>query len=445
MHKPVIALLLTSLLQPSVCLSQSTHKYSFSELIERVASLNAEIGEARWRLRKAQAWKRQAFGSRILPRLRLSSESGLVPEAKGDLFNPPSDTTGVRTLGPFTRAKLEFAQPIYAFGKYSNLMRAVEAGVNVEEAALDEKSLEVVFETKELYYGLLLAKDLKDLVEGVLQQLQERRVETQDNPELSLGDEYKLKLAMIELKHQILEAKSNADLAREALAWKVGISPPDTLLLAAKWLEPEVHDVPSFTDLVSHALATRPDWRRLQAGKKAKKSLRDAARSSYYPEISLGGGIRYAIAPNRTDQHNPFVKDNFNYFNGGVFLQIRQSFEWSMLRGESEQAQADYRELVAKERGASQGIRVDVKRAHSQFILAEQGLESMRERRKLTREWLRLAKEEQEFDPGQIKELIDAYQAWVLQERDYLESIYEFNVKLASIERTIGGTSLIRP
>ena len=279
MHKPVIALLLTSLLQPSVCLSQSTHKYSFSELIERAASLNAEIGEARWRLRKAQAWKRQAFGSRILPRLRLSSESGLVPEAKGDLFNPPSDTTGVRTLGPFTRAKLEFAQPIYAFGKYSNLMRAVEAGVTVEEAALDEKSLEVVFETKELYYGLLLAKDLKDLVEGVLQQLQERRVETQDNPELSLGDEYKLKLAMIELKHQILEAKSNADLAREALAWKVGISPPDTLLLAAKWLEPEVHDVPSFTDLVSHALATRPDWRRLQAGKKAKKSLRDAARS----------------------------------------------------------------------------------------------------------------------------------------------------------------------
>ena len=56
-----------------------------------------------------------------------------------------------------------------------------------------------------------------------------------------------------------------------------------------------------------------------------------------------------------------------------------------------------------------------------------------------------MAKEEQEFDPGQIKELIDAYQAWVLQERDYLESIYEFNVKLASIERTIGGTSLIRP
>ena len=95
---------------------------------------------------------------------------------------------------------------------------------------------------------------------------------------------------------------------------------------------------------------------------KAKRSLRNAAQSAYYPEIFVGGGVRYAVAPHRTDQHSPFVVDNFNYFNGGVFLGLRQSFEWAMLRGELDQARAEYRELVEKERGASQGVRVDVKR-----------------------------------------------------------------------------------
>ena len=445
MSKIAIALLSisTGVLTPGPSQSQSSNpRYRLSELIDKATSLNAEIGEARWRLRKAQARHRQALGSRILPRLRLSSESGLIPEAEGDIFNPPADTTGVRPLGLFTRAELEFAQPLYAFGKFGSLMRAVQASVAVEEAALDERTLAVVFETKELYYGLLLARDLQDLATRLVDQLEERRMEFQDNPDLSLANEYKLRLALVALRQQVLEAKSNAELARHALAWKVGLADSDSLFLAAEWLEPEVPALPALEDLVSHALATRPDWRRLQAGKKARSSLRNAAQRSYYPEIFLGGGIRYAIAPHRTDQHSPFVVDNFNYFNGGVFLGIRQSFEWSMLRGELDQARADYRELVEKERGASQGIRVDVGRAYSRFTVAERGLETARERRKLTREWLKLAKEEQEFDPSQIKELVTAYEAWAQQEQEYLEAIYRFNISLAQLERTVGGTDL---
>ena len=377
-----------------------------------------------------------------MPRLRLSGESGLIPEAEGDIFNPPSDTTGVRPLGAFMRAELEFAQPIYAFGKFGNLMEAVRAGVAVDEAAFDETSIAVAFETKELYYGLLLALDLRDLVVSLIEQLGERRLEFEDNPDVTLANEYKLRLALVELKHQAVEAGANADLARAALAWKVGIAEADSLHLAAEWLEPEVPVVPPLNDLVSHALATRPDWRKLQAGMKAKRYLRNAAQSAYYPEIFVGGGIRYAVAPHRTDQHSPFVVDNFNYFNGGLFLGLRQSFEWAMLRGELDQARAEYRELVEKERGASQGVRVDVKRAYSQYTIAENGLEVARERRKLTREWLRLAKEEQEFDPGQVKELVTAYEAWAQQERDYLEAIYAFNINLARLEKTVGGTRL---
>ena len=136
--------------------------------------------------------------------------------------------------------------------------------------------------------------------------------------------------------------------------------------------------------------------------------------------------------------------DNFNYFNGGVFLGLRQSFEWAMLRGKLDQARAEFRELLEMERGASQSVRVDVKRAHARFTIAETGLEAARERRKLTREWLRLAKEEQEFDPGQVKELVTAYEAWAQQERDYLEAIYTFNIGLAKLEKTVGGTSLVK-
>ena len=295
MHKLAIALYCAGAGALCAGPSQSqslSHRYSLAELVERATSLNAEIGEAKWRLRKAQARQRQALASRILPRLRLSGETGLVPEAEGDIFNPPSDTTGVRPLGAFVRAELEFAQPIYAFGRYDNLLRAVQAGVAAEEAAFDETSHAVAFETKEFYYSLLLALDLRELVNGLIDQLEARQLEFEDNPDVTLANEYKLRLALVELKHQAAEAGANADLARAALAWKVGVQKSDSLQLAAEWLEPEVPAVPPLNDLVSHALATRPDWRRLQAGINAKRSLRDAAQSAYFPEIFVGGGIR---------------------------------------------------------------------------------------------------------------------------------------------------------
>ena len=82
---------------------------------------------------------------------------------------------GIRPLGPFNRTELEFVQPLYAFGKFTNLMRAVEAGISVEEAALKEKRLEVALTTKSFYYGVLLSKDLRQLAAELYSELTERQ------------------------------------------------------------------------------------------------------------------------------------------------------------------------------------------------------------------------------------------------------------------------------
>ena len=94
--------------------------YTLRELIDKALSHNGEIEEKQWRVEAAMARLRQARAARILPRLRLQNENGLTPEAKGDIFNPPQDTTGLRPLGPFNRTKLEFIQPLYTFGMFAS-------------------------------------------------------------------------------------------------------------------------------------------------------------------------------------------------------------------------------------------------------------------------------------------------------------------------------------
>lgn len=443
----IIALALWSLLSlaligPSaLSADEEMHRYSLRELIDSAMANNTEIEEGTWKVRGESARLRQANALRFLPRLRLESESGLVPEAKGDVLNPPSDSTGYRPLGPFSRTQLEFVQPLYTFGQLSNLRRAAAGGLKAEKASLEQTRLEITFAVKELFYGVLLAQDLQTLVERLSDTIDQELGDLPDDA-LSLSDSYKLKLALLELEAQRGEAARQLELARAALAWHTGLPADPPLMLETQWLAPVEAAVPPLDQLGNRALTRRPDWRQLQAGLAARKAQVDAARSAYYPQIFLAGGLRYAAAPGRTDQHNPFVKDEFNYFNGGVFLGIQQSFEFGLLGAQVDKARATFRQLKAKERSAEQGILLDIQQAYYGYQQAEQDLDKARQGRQLGRQWMKLAQEEYEFDPDTLKDLITAFEAWARLEQSYYEAIYDFNVRFAELEKKAGGIPL---
>ena len=416
--------------------------WSLQALVGRALKENPEIAEGRWRVRGAEARLDQARASGLLPRLRLESASGLVPDAEGDVFNPPEDTTGLRSLGVFNRTELQFVQPLYTFGYLRSLREAAEAGVEVEESSLAGVQLDVALQVKEFYYGLLAARDLAALAERLGEELRRHREEVSpDDPSIPLSAPYKLELALLELERGRREAVDRAALARRALAWTAGIPEDAPLELEQEWIEPTPSEVPPRDSLFVLAFRKRPDWRRLRAGIAARQAVQEATSRAYLPQLFLTGGVRYAVAPNRTDQHNPFVKDEFNYFNGGIFLGLRQSFEWGLLGAEAARAQADLYQLRAKETGAVQGIRLEIEQAFGDWERARDGLESAREGRRTARRWLRSARDEYELDPGQVKELVSAFEAFAGTEQGYYGAVYDFNMAVARLERTVGMTS----
>ena len=422
----------------------STHQYILRELLEHGLEHNVEIEEAQLRVKGAVARLRQARSGSFLPHLRLESQNGLVPDARGDIFTPIGDTTGLRPLGPFTRTQLEFVQPLYTFGYLSSLRRAAAGGLAAEQAGLVAHRVDVAFQIKELYYGVLLARDLQSLVWNLIEKLEEKAGELEENTAVSLSGTYKLKLAVLELQSKEGEIADQLELAQAALRWKTGLPENAPINLEAKALEPVQVAVPPLDTLVDQALRSRPDWHQLQAGIAAKKALLDAAQSEYLPQIFLAGGVRYALAPNRTDLRNPFAKDDFNYFNGGIFLGLRQSFEWGLLGANVDKARAEHLGLKAKENAAIQGISLDIKRAYLVFQRAEENLNRARQKRRLTRQWLKLAQEEYEFDPGEVKELITAFEAWSRSEQTFYEAIHGYNLSAARVAQTMGLITLAK-
>lgn len=421
--------------------AEETTVYGLPDLIARALQHNPSVQQERWKTEQARADFTQARAARFLPHLRLESAGGLVPDAEGDVFNPPSDTTGVRGLGPYGRAELEFVQPLYTFGLLSDMSDAAAASVKVAEAGRADVELKASLEIKELYYGLLLARELETLASKLSSELKQRQEEVDlDDPSLPLSTGYKLKLASLELDSRLREVRKKSQLARATLAWRCAIPDEENWQPQAEHLVQDSTRVPSLDSLIAVAAVQRPEWRQLNAGINARRSLESAATAAFYPQFFLAGGWHYGIAPNRTDQHNPFVVDDFNFSGLGMFIGMRQSFEWGLLNAKRDKARAQLLELQSQEQATAEGIRLDVSRAHADFAEAKAGLESSHEGRRLGRQWVNLAREEYEFteEAEDLKALVSAFEGFAETEQAYHQAVYNHNVTLARLERAVG-------
>jgi outer membrane protein TolC len=408
--------------------------YSLAELVAHALRHNAEVGEERWKAVEAATELQKANASRILPKFRFEALAGLVPEAKGDIFTFESDTSGLRPLGPFLRSEIKFTQPLYVFGA-SQLHRAAREGKAAAEAALAQKETDVALDIKELYYSVQLVHELQALVETLEDKIAGRLQDLEDG-DLSLANQYKLKFALLEIERQGTRVRTQADLAHRALAWTAGIEADSPFVLDSPNLARVEATIPPLAELSGTTPSRRADWRRLQAGIAAKEGLRNGARGAFLPQLFVTGGMRYAVAPNRTDQHNPFIKDEYNLFNFGAAVGIRQSLEFGLLRAALAKREAEYRQLKAKESTGLQGIRLDLRRAYLEYQDADEELERMQQSRRLSRQWLREAQEAYDFDPEEeAKGLIEAVQAWANNEQAYFDAIFAHNITLARLEK----------
>lgn len=126
-----------------------------------IAASTADFAEARYRFARA---------NRFLTEFRATTAHAPAPGLKNPndtptdrLYLDPDVRNEWGALRPFNQIELEAVQPIYTWGELGGSIKAARYGVEVEEAAVRQKMLEVALRTGELYYGVLLADALSRL------------------------------------------------------------------------------------------------------------------------------------------------------------------------------------------------------------------------------------------------------------------------------------------
>lgn len=402
------------------------------------------IGEARalYEYAAAQAYPRIS-GSALF--------GGPTPERRTTRVNDISSLTPGSLEGDFSfgdlgftfRLNAEAALPLYTFDKISNAKDAARAVVRAatEKAAITEA--EVVMNVHNAFWAFQLTrkfvsslKDGEKTLEKVLGKIEE--LLDADSPQVTENDRLRLLHAVATVRVKLSEAENANQLARRALELLLGRPQSGTLEVTFADLEELPGVVSAVEEWAATAAEARPELRALGAVIEAHERFQDYRRSAFYPDLFLGGILRYAYTSNATDQTNPFIFDDANLIDFGVGLGLRFELDVFTKLAQLEQAEAATMTRAAERAAVAQAVDLEVRKIHADLVSGYQRITLLERANRSARGWLTASTLAYDIGTGDAGELIDSFLAWAASEGELQKTRYDMQLAHADLARAAG-------
>lgn len=401
-----------------------------------------ELGEAQADIDQT-AGKLEEAKSYRYPQIEVVALFGPAPPARKEELGATDSRFKMSELTWFSSADATLIQPLYTFGKISENMKAATHGIEVERSRKEQRAHEVAQKVKEYYYGLMLARELKEVVLEVQESLDKARVKAQkmleqESSGVEESDLYKLDAFSGEVARYLEEARKGESLALSALKTRLNLPISSALEISSERLEMDQAVTREFDLYVEKARARRPEFRQIAEGLKARAALVEAARANYYPDIFLGGLLSWAYAEDRDRIRNPYINDKFNHLNGGVALGARWKLDFGITGARVAGEQAQYNRLLSTKDFAEANIPLQIRKYYLDLKEAENSVVAMKSGYGNAKKWAVTALANFDFGVGPAKEIFDALQAYARMRASYFQSIYNYKIAEANLEYAIG-------
>jgi len=423
---------------------QHRRVYDLGLCLKSAAANYPKINEARARLRQKRSQLTQA---QTAPYSQFSATGafGPAPTTRGtNVYSPDSDASLSSDMGLFWQVGVEGTIPLWTFGKITSLIDAAEAQVAVGKHDINKEQNAALLQVRTAYYGVQLARDSLALVDEAKQRIDkylprlERSVETGDGDDIEL---LRMKMYRADLDARFAEAQREERKALAGLKFLTGVEgafdiPDAPLLRSGQRRLP-------LSRYLEVARLFRPEINMARAGIVARKAQWELERARSYPDLGLGVRVKWARAPQVTDQRNPFLGDDANTLQYGAALGLKWNLDFLPQSAKAEEARAKLEETEATERFALGGVATEVEQAFLDAQAAEQRLEAAAAALHYSKQWL--VKVQQAIDIGTMdnQDIVDPSKEYALRRFSQLSAIFDYNTALARLAQASGWRAIL--
>ena len=432
-----------------------TLQLDLTQAMVRALDHDPRVSEMQAMVRAAQATVKEAEGYGDV-QASLNTFIGFSPALKGGLFtsdecggNQPcvnrTDRYNILNDGLSLWNYLDFMiiKPLYTFGKLEAYQEAANAGVDVQQETVQLQKNDTVFEVKKAYYGHLAARDTVLFLKDMKTRLQQAEDQTQkwlDEGEglVKRSDLYALQAAVGIADSYIAKAQALESISMAGLKLLANIDQETMVTLVEKRIAPVSMPVGVLSDLQQKALAARPEMKQLNSGLKARRALVEANKAMNRPDLFAGvsGMASYSWSRDRLD--NPHIYDPFNDVGTTPVIGLQWKWAGSVKNAKVAKAQAELDALIEKGSFARKGIPFQVEESYQQVQAYHKAVKNLEKSSRSARRWMIATYADFEAGVEQADKIVTAFQGYVLAYTDYLETVFDYNMHVAALERAVG-------
>ena len=437
------ALFLCIVAHSSVLRADAVPTYDLKTCIQTALATSPDLAAAAAELAGARAKLSQAEAGRY-GEAEYTQLLGMVNGARGNAVKSDTNKNDFFTnLGAFTRFDLMLNIPLWTFGKLDAALRAAQDGIESQSANTERHRAEVVFNIKQLYYSLLLTRqlssllhDMQDNMNKAVKQAEERL--GSNSTGVSEIDVLKLKVGRSKFAKGVYEVDAAMELTRAALARAIGVAATPEFDIADRKLEPVGANIDPIETYLAEAPPKRPEARQLETGIAAQAAKVDLEEAGYYPNFFLSTGLQFARAGNRTEQRSPFASDEFNYVRPVGVLGVRWDLNFFTTSAKVDEARADLQRLQAVQRDATTGLQLEIRKSYSDLLQARGTMAAADDGRKAGRGLLILSVSNFDLGIGEAEDLFKGLGMYTESSTDYMRAVHDYNVAVAALSKAVG-------
>jgi len=438
----IVAFVLAAFIFTGHAFAQGTppRTITLEDAITIAVEQNRDLNTARLEIDKADARVNEAWGY-ALPTVDLSANYTRSLERPvfflPDFANPGSNKTVPVKIGTEHSWGLTVSARQTIFN--STVIIGVGAAHVYSEVARElyrAKKLETVSNVRKAFYGVLVAREARDLMVANLKNAEENleNVRTLSKQGLvSEYDELRASVGVDNLKPEVIRAENGYALAIDGLRSAMGIDPAEEIEVQG---DLQFRPVPD--DRVSSALdqvkETNAGLKALRLQIDVNQAFLNVERSNYLPTLSAFGNLQYQAAKNTFG-----ISTNDFFRSSQVGLNLTFSlFQGLQTNARVDQAKVEVRKTEEQVANLENNLRTAAHSLVLQLRQAQQRIEAQGKTVEQAERGYRIATTRFLSGAGTQLEVNDAQLALTQAKVNRIQAVYDYLVASADFDNTLG-------
>jgi outer membrane protein TolC len=333
------------------------------------------------------------------------------------------------------QASLTLEQPLFLAGKIGRAIKISRLFSEFTDWGYQATELEVKRSVKEAFYGALLAREMVEINRQSMQQAAAHLDNTRKLFAQGQVSEFDTLRAWVDYANTlpvVLQAENDFEIAKNNLK-NLLVLPLDRKIELVGELNYKPRSLPAYEDLKSLALEYRPELRQMEFQIRMLQQNIGLVAADRYPQLYLSGNLQTQAQSNRFDTGTGFITS----LSASLRLQF-PVFDGFRISSLVQQAKVDYNKARRQYDQLRDAVSLEVKSILLTLQQTEQSLIAQRHNIRQAERALEIAEVRYREGAATQLEVGDARLALNLARRNYAQTVFNYELALAQLERATG-------